>query len=1010
MRHKTRTCLRITLIALALLAFSGSSSARTAGNPWRPPRVYDYLSYQKNQWRLPMTNYGTFGYGVSEGGGEWPAGSGDIYIYGAGIWIGSLKKTASGKDTLVTVGYNPNSGKSEMTPGAYDNAPGGYSGRAFERVYVAPRDWPPNPADFPSAMQDSVLTPLRIPRGADTTRGYFYYVPRAAVSSGDAWAVFNDRDPANHVAGRTPRPLGIEVYQSVYAWTLPWNKDIVFLKYDIRNRSEDTLRDVYISMTCDPDVGNAADDRAGLCLRKYIYKDNAHSDSAFADNLGYVWSTDAAPSGFVGFDFLQSPFVKNPDCSIDGINGLDDNGNGMIDEPSEGRQYGMTAFKIFALSNDPTDDAKQYLAMAGYDWGQSPPPFNPYDSTDAAPDDKRFMQATGPVTLAPGEMTTVTIAVIGAPGPSPRSGDPATWPYDLAVASRAAQQAYDNNWIMPEPPPSPNVTTIPGDGRVTLVWDNLPESARDRFFPLAATLGNPDYVEQDFQGYKAYRSRTGQPGDWRLLAQFDKVDGIIWQDTTIVESLRTMATDAGLAYSFVDSSNLRLGFPYYYAVTAYDINYLGDTTHNDKETLSLESGQTAVRAVPRTQAGNFVPPSSGAEQVGGNPRLSGNVSIEPLALVPHAVGEDTYRIRFAELAYDAARRIPVYRFSVTNAAGESVVPLQQFAVALDLVTDTFRLVPTVFDSVVTFVKEETVLVPHEGAERESVFTDTTRAWLPIEQMTLKLFMDQIPTQFYDRVLVGGSYPQDSVALRDDATNNKALWAYRGSNYRVVWREKGGGSTALTCDVYDIDNGVTVGYRAMRNTTVPDSADGWSFQTITAASDTLLLGQTRFFYLCGCRFQFRPGAAGGALAQLPAAGDTWLVYSKALTPAPAYGAFDVFFHPMSFTDTTEKLNVKAVPNPYLVRNEWERHHDFRKLKFINLPNHCTIYIYNLAGDLIKTLTHDATKPNIGGLPNQYGGDEDWDLLNTSRQKPAPGVYVFYVDSPEGKQTGKFALIY
>ena len=93
MKHKTQTCLRITLTALALVALCGSSSARTAGNPWRPPRVYDYLSYQKNQWRLPMTNYGTFGYGVSEGGGEWPAGSGDIYIYGAGIWIGSLKKT-----------------------------------------------------------------------------------------------------------------------------------------------------------------------------------------------------------------------------------------------------------------------------------------------------------------------------------------------------------------------------------------------------------------------------------------------------------------------------------------------------------------------------------------------------------------------------------------------------------------------------------------------------------------------------------------------------------------------------------------------------------------------------------------------------------------------------------------------------------------------------------------------------------------------------------------------------
>jgi hypothetical protein len=106
----------------------------------------------------------------------------------------------------------------------------------------------------------------------------------------------------------------------------------------------------------------------------------------------------------------------------------------------------------------------------------------------------------------------------------------------------------------------------------------------------------------------------------------------------------------------------------------------------------------------------------------------------------------------------------------------------------------------------------------------------------------------------------------------------------------------------------------------------------------------------------------------------------------------------------------KLDVKVVPNPYRVRNEWERHPDFRKLKFINLPNHCFIYIYNLAGDLVKTIEHNETRPDVGSLPNQFGGDEDWDLLNESRQKPAPGVYLFRVQSDQGSQTGKFVLIY
>jgi hypothetical protein len=997
---------RIGLIGLIGLTLAAPLLARTAPGAPKPPRIYDFRWYQANQWKLPITNYGTFGYAIGRAGGEWPAGSGDMYIYGAGIWIGCIKRTAAGKDTFVSNAYNPNSGKSEMTPGCYDNAPGGYGSRDFERCYIYPDDWPANRGDFPSALQDSVLTPLRIPQGNDTLKGYFYYVPQSPVSVADAWTVFNDRDPSLHTAGKSPRPMGVEVYQTVYSWSLPWNRDIVFFKYDIRNRDTATLTDMYIGMAADPDVGNATDDRCGLILHKYVFNKD-HSDSAYADNVGYVYSEDAAPSGFVGFDFLQSPFKTWPDGTWREVadtmqvypNGQDDNNNGLIDEPSEGVQVGMSAFKIFILANDPKDDFAQYLALSGRDW-DPPYEYNPFDSIDAAPEDKRFLQGTGPITLKPGEMTTVTIAMIGAA--ADRTGDPSTWPYNLAVASQSAQAAYDNNWVMPGPPPAPNVTLIPGDGRVTLIWDDLPETAKDPFFPIAGVL-NPHYIEQDFQGFKVYRSRSGQPGDWELLGQCDKNDGIVWQDTMTVESLRTIAADVGLYHSFVDSSRLRLGFPYYFAVTAFDINFLSDTliggNNVPKETLSLESGLTPLRVTPRTEPGNFRPPKDSAYQVSGNTRIP--LVVAPLALAPYAVKTETYKIQFLGQTYDATNRRPVYRYLVTGSAGDTVVGLDQFGLAIDQATDTVRLVPTVFGSVITDIRKVA------RAPGDTVI-DTTVARLPIVQVTLTLKLDQIPTQFYDRFEVKtGTYPAESLTVRDDAANNKAIWAYRGSNYRIVWKNKGGTRTA---EVFDMDNGMAVPYRYLKKITEPDSADGWSFQTLTDAADTLVLNQTRFFYICGCRFQLRPGAAGNPVLELPADGDTWLVYSKVLTPVPIYAAYEVKFTAMEYEATMAKLNVKAVPNPYLVRNEWERHPDFRKLKFINLPNHCVIYIYNLAGDLVKTIEHHETKPEVGSLPNQFGGDEDWDLLNESRQKPAPGVYLFHVQSDQGSQTGKFVLIY
>jgi hypothetical protein len=995
---------RAGLIGLILAAVP--LLAKTAPGAARPSRLYDFKWYQANQWRLPITNYGTFGYAISRAGGEWPAGSGDMYIYGAGIWIGCVKQTPAGKDTFVSNAYNPNSGKSEMTPGCYDNAPGGYGSREFERCYIYPDDWPADRTLFPGSLQDSVLTPLRIPQGTDTLKGYFYYIPEQSVSVADAWAVFNDRDPSLHTAGKSPRPMGVEVYQTTYAWTLPWNRDIVFFKYDVKNRDTATLTDLYLGVACDADVGNATDDRCGLILHKYVYNKD-HRDSAFADNLGYVYSEDAMPSGFVGFDFLQSPFKTWPDGTWREAadttqvypNGRDDNGNGLIDEPSEGVQVGMSAFKIFILSNDPTNDFEQYLALSGHDW-DPPYDYNPFDSIDAAPEDKRFLQATGPITLKPGEMTTVTIAMIGAA--ADRIGDPSTWPYNLAVASASAQAAYDNNWVMPAPPPAPNVTLIPGNGRATLIWDELPETARDPFFPIAGVL-NPHYVVEDFQGYKVYRSRSGQPGDWQLLGQCDKNDGVVWQDTATVESLRTDATDAGLYHSFVDSSRLRLGFPYYYAVTAFDINFLSDTViggnHLPRETLSLESGLTPLRVTPRTEPGNLKPPADSTFQVSGNPRIP--LEVAPLALAPYAVTEQTYRIQFGSQLFDSATRQPAYRFWVTSSAGDTVQRETRFVLAIDAVTDTIRFIPTVFGNVITNIQRVA------RAPGDTVVIDTSYASLPIAQMTMKLKLDQIPTQFFDRIKIvtnAGAYPEESLALRDDATNNRAFWAYRGSDYQIVWKARGATRTA---EVYDLDNRVVVPYRYLRRMTEGDSADGWALQTLTDASDSIVLGQTRFFYICGCRFAFR---GSGAIQMLPADGDTWIVYNRVLTPAPIYAEYDVRFSPMAYQPTMARLDVKVVPNPYLVRNEWERHPDFRKLKFINLPNHCLIYIYNLAGDLVKTIEHNETKPEAGSLPNQFGGDEDWDLLNEARQKPAPGVYLFHVQSDQGSQTGKFVLIY
>jgi len=1016
LRHKGHRVNLFIIFALCLCAsvvFLNPLFARTGDNAWHPKRDMDFKWYAKNQWKLPITNYGTFGYGINRPGGEWPRGSGNMYIYGAGIWVGALPTR---RETLVTCGYDPSSGSSEFTPGCWENAttPGNYA-RSFERVYVYPEDWPPIPTDFPESMRDSVATFLRIPLATgDTIRGRFYPIPRKTISTGDAWAVLNDRDITRHV--RSDPAIGIEIYQTTYSWSLPWNRDIVFFSLTIKNISGHELKDVYLGMACDADIGDAADDMCGLILRKFV-RSRAGTDSVYADNVGYVFDSNFdegwdVPPGYVGFDFLQSPYAYND--SIDnnhngiideGPDGLDNNDNGLIDEPAELEQLGMTSYKIFTLAaGDPRDNFAQYLAMTGRAWR---PPYEliPYDSTDAAPADKRFLQATGPFNLDTNALATVTIAVIAAPSnPVAGIGDL----YQLALASSAAQAAYDNNWIMPTPPPSPNVTLIPGEGRITLIWDNSPENAPDVFYPYAAALRNPFYREVDFQGYKVYKSLTGQVGEWQLLDKFDKIDEIKYVDPTTNE---TLATDKGLSYAYIDSVNIRLGFPYYYAVTAFDVNTMGYVSATtDTSWLSLESGLDPKATIARTVPINYLAPQYKVSQKRGRSWDTLKLKLNPTTLTNYAVQADTYNLKFlAPLpAGEPSARIPQYRFLVQKQNGDTAVRIQSFTLNIRQAADSVSFHPTIFDSVITNLKQN-----RDSAHK----TDTTKAYMPIIDLGFTLRMDSVPWQFFDRVEVkSGTYPRDSIQLPTTLTANFALWAYRGSDFKVAFKEKYPGGP-ITADVFDITLNQPVPYRRMTRSvqTMPisdrDSADGWCFTGAVTGADTLVPNTTRFLLLCGGQINLnKSNVITNAL--MPAPGDTWIIYSTLFSASPAYSEFQIVSFPMLVADTSiSKLKVKVVPNPYLVRNEWERHPDFRKIKFINLPTECTIRIYNFAGDLIKTLRHAATKTeDPGNVPFEAGGDENWDLLSESGQKPAPGIYLFHVESKTGNQIGKFVIIY
>ncbi len=143
-----------------------------------------------------------------------------------------------------------------------------------------------------------------------------------------------------------------------------------------------------------------------------------------------------------------------------------------------------------------------------------------------------------------------------------------------------------------------------------------------------------------------------------------------------------------------------------------------------------------------------------------------------------------------------------------------------------------------------------------------------------------------------------------------------------------------------------------------------------------------------------------------------------------TPLSSYDRF-VFAATANHTYTKKEgrhslENIKAVPNPFYIRSEYQSDSYEKIMKFINLPPVCTIKIFTVAGDLVRMLRHNGTSNNertdpiirdLEGdmLRNEETSIEVWDLKTANFRYVASGMYIALVESPYGKKFVKFAVI-
>jgi hypothetical protein len=89
-------------------------------------------------------------------------------------------------------------------------------------------------------------------------------------------------------------------------------------------------------------------------------------------------------------------------------------------------------------------------------------------------------------------------------------------------------------------------------------------------------------------------------------------------------------------------------------------------------------------------------------------------------------------------------------------------------------------------------------------------------------------------------------------------------------------------------------------------------------------------------------------------------------------------------------------VEVFPNPY--RRDGNYHPQYekgdgnfdRRLRFVNLPPKCTIRIYTLDGDLVRTLEHDKQEDDLNATYHY------WDLVSRNTQAVVSGIYLYTVE--------------
>lgn len=563
---------------------------------------------------------------------------------------------------------------------------------------------------------------------------------------------------------------------------------------------------------------------------------------------------------------------------------------------------------------------------------------------------------------------------------------------DIFRRKKTVQQIYNANYRFAKPPEKPIVTAVPGDGKVTLYWDDRAEKSFDEF-----------YQRINFEGYRVYRSTEpnflenkiitdafGKPIFRTPIAQFDLIDGVTGLHPIDVNGAKFyLGDDSGIKHSFIDTT-VQNGQTYYYAVAAYDKGFETVTILGTIEGIPPSETTTILK---KDINGNITTDINTAVIT---PRAPAAGYLAPEVPIPTASGPGTGTVALSILNPDSIKNFSTYRLEFYDDSRFQNSAHPKYSLIDAVSDDTLLNMITV-----SGVKEQTPIVDGFTAEITSdtaVTIDFDKSgWVTgNSNYIVQLGFDSryqaaylgkkidYPADFEIRFTnpgegdlsfpaTGFSQPIQSNIVVNNVTEER-------DHFQFIFRDANSDQVFNDSDAIFFVFGDSLGKPA---TTTLDRHVSWS---VTLIKDTTIAEANQ-----------RP----------PQVGDVYKIVNK--KPFRNGEFFEFTTKAQGFDKNVAQSQLKdiaVVPNPYVGAASWEPlsgevGRGERRIFFIHLPNECTIRIYTVSGKLVDTIEHSSTISD---------GQVSWDLLSKDGMDIAYGVYVFQVDAPGiGQQIGKFAII-